>query len=69
MDQIHILWFCPSHCRTHAKYLTLYCPYLYSYPIGIALFKRRLMSPLGQQRVKEPVMPSNLEYLYADIYI
>ena len=28
--------------------LTLYCPYLYSYPIGIALFETRLTSPLGQ---------------------
>ena len=27
--------------------LTLYCPYLYSYPIGIPLFETRLMSPLG----------------------
>ena len=31
-------------------HLTLYCPYLYSFPIGIALFKTRLTSPLGQQR-------------------
>ena len=28
--------------------LTLYRPYLYSYPIGIALFEKRLTSPLGQ---------------------
>ena len=32
--------------------LTFYCPYLYNYPIGIPLYKTRLMSPLGQQRVK-----------------
>ena len=30
------------------KLLTLYRPYLYSYPIGIALFETRLTSPLGQ---------------------
>ena len=28
--------------------LTLYCSYLYSYPIGIPLFETRLTSPLGQ---------------------
>ena len=31
---------CPS--------LTLYRPYLYSYPIGITLLETRLTSPLGQ---------------------
>ena len=30
------------------EHLTLYRPYLYSYPIRIALFETRLTSPLGQ---------------------
>ena len=28
------------------RVLTLYCPYLYSYPIGIPLIETRLTSPL-----------------------
>ena len=47
-----------------AEDLTLCCPHLYSYHIGIPLFETRLMSPLGHKRVKSCIILLNQKYIF-----